>query len=64
MPEPGPPRVAIVTVNFHTEAEILRLAASARVHRPFRDAQLIIVDNSPGHGVDFDWDGLESLRVV
>ena len=53
MTETGTPRVGIVTVNFHTEAEVLRLLNTARAHRPFREAHVIIVDNSPGHGVDF-----------
>ena len=53
MTEPGAPRVGIVTVNFHTEAEVLRLLSSARAHRPFREGHFILVDNSPGHGVVF-----------
>jgi GT2 family glycosyltransferase len=53
MQQTGAPAVAIVTVNFHTEAEILRLLATVRERRPFRGARVVLVDNSPGHGVDF-----------
>ena len=62
MTETGIPQVGIIAVNFHTEAEILRLLASARSHRPFRDAHVVIVDNSPGHGVDFPL-GLRDLYL-
>jgi len=47
------PQVSIITVNYHTEGEILRLLESARAHPPFPSFHFILVDNSPGHGVEF-----------
>jgi O-antigen biosynthesis protein len=45
--------VDIIVVNYHTEAEVLRLLESARAHPPFSDYRIILVDNSPGRGIDF-----------
>ena len=47
------PEVSIIVVNYHTEAEVLRLLESARAHPPFRDFHVILVDNSPGHAIEF-----------
>jgi O-antigen biosynthesis protein len=51
--ENSAPNVGIIVVNFHTEAEVLRLLESVRSHHPFTDSHIVLVDNSPGHGMTF-----------